>query len=111
MTFIIIIIIKEIWKETETMNKINEMISNLDAKIDPKLGNTLRKVFMIISLILILVVLPVIALVVGSFEVIPGIITISSTTLICAGFIPWLVLVITFSSLWFYFSKWTNAEQ
>lgn len=78
-------------------------IDNMDSKVSPKLGNTLRKVFMWTTMILIFVGLPVICFTIGSIAVAA---TIPAWTAYVA-FFPWFILVAVTGTLWFYFSKWT----
>lgn len=83
---------------------MKKFIENMDSKISPTTGNLLRKIFMWITIILIFVVMPVICFTIGS-------IIIGGTVASWVGpvaFIPWFALVLITSTLWIYFSKWTE---
>ncbi len=81
-----------------------KFIENMDAKMSPAAGNTLRKVFMWITMILIFVGLPLFAFAFGSVALI-------GTSVALAGLITtivYIVLVAISWTLWFYFSKWSE---
>ncbi len=86
------------------MSKLSDKIAEMDSKVNPETGNKLRVTFKTITLILVLVCLPLIAAIGGSWAVIGA----TPSWTIYVAFFPWLVLVLIFSILWFYYSKWTK---
>ncbi len=91
------------------MSKFSDFVDKVDKKVNPNIGYLLHRIFFILTLVLIFVALPLIVLIVGSFAVVGNI--PNETAAICAGIIPWLVLLISSSILWFYFSKWIVNEE
>ena len=89
--------------------KLNEMVLNIDEKVNPKVGRILHKIFKTITLLLSTIGVAVIAIVFGALAL-PH--SLDSTlphldkTLPVIIFSAWLFFVIVSSTLWFYFSKW-----
>lgn len=96
---------------TKRINDIKKKNNDFEENLDPKTGLLLYKIFKSSTFVLILLVMPFICLLIGSLYVGGSLDDISQTSLILSGFLPWIILVFTSTSLWYYFSKWTEAED
>ena len=93
------------------MKKFNDLVVNLDEKINPKIAKILFLIFKFTTLFLIIIGTPVIALTFGALSIVPISMGTSpqyaytnQTVEIVFG--VWISITIVSSLLWFYFSKW-----
>ena len=84
----------------------NGFIQKMDAKVAPKTGKFLATFFRISTLVIAIV--GVVGISVGFGAIGIDKTAVISTGTIVAVFVPWIVITIIFSLLWFYFSKWNG---